>query len=237
MLGEEHRVQGDRLEGTCVHRLFEQQVERTPHAEAVLHMSGPSLTYESLNRRANQLARLLVDLGVGAEHPVGLCVDRSDAMLVALLAVLKAGGCYVPLDPANPHRRLAMMVRDTGLRLMLTTQRGAAETEAAAVFEGVRSIPIDSLWPEVAQAPEHNLRAAVRPDHLLYLLHTSGSTGRPKAVAMPHRALGNLLAWQQRHIPVCAGQRTLQLAPLGFRCRDPGSLLHDLSWRNAGAGR
>ncbi len=171
---------------SCVHQLFEQQVESTPDAVAVV-FEDHQLTYRQLNERANQLAHHLRTLGVGPETLVVLCVDRSLEIIVGLLAILKAGGAYVPLDPEFPSKRLDQMIADSNPIVIVTQQRIAASLgvhDAAQVF-------LDSQWDVISQASAKNPTAEVSPSHLAYVTYTSGSSGRPKGVAVEHRQLVN----------------------------------------------
>ncbi|HET7287550.1 MAG TPA: AMP-binding protein, partial [Pyrinomonadaceae bacterium] len=169
----------------CVHQLFEEQVERTPEATAVVY-EDQTVTYEELNRRANRLAHYLRRRGVGPEQVVGLLLERSVEMVVAILGVLKAGGAYLPMDPAYPAERLQYMLDDSGAELLLTQQELVAplgDVKAAVVCM--------EAWPEEsAENPEPKVDA----ENLAYVIYTSGSTGKPKAVLMTHRAPLNLLA-------------------------------------------
>ena len=175
----------------CVHELFEAQVERTPDAVAVV-FGEESLAYRELNARANRLAHHLVELGVGAESRVAVCVERSVELLVGLLAVLKAGGAYVPLDPSYPGERLGYMLRDSGPVAILSQGSLAGPFRAA----GVPVIELDAAAPEWAARPELNpARGGIAASRLAYLIYTSGSTGRPKGVMVEHRQLTHYAAW------------------------------------------
>jgi amino acid adenylation domain-containing protein len=207
-----HRDHGG--EGELVHALFERQAERDPSAPA-LEFGAQRLSYGELEAQANQLARHLRTLGVGPDERVAICVESGPAMVVAILATLKAGGAYVPLDPAYPDERLAHMLSDSAPRVLLTQERLIGQLDPGPSCERV-------LLDDIGQAPWAQ-SAAQRPDpmalglcgeHLAYVIYTSGSTGRPKSVAMPHRGLVNLLAWQRGVLPDAA--RTLQFAALGF---------------------
>lgn len=197
-----------------IHELFEEQVSRTPDAVAVV-FEEESLTYAQLNARANQLARSLRSVGIDADHLVGLCVERSFAMVVGLLGILKAGGAYVPLDPTYPPERIQYMVEDAAPAIVLTQHRlkdllRASQVELLVLDEQLVSPAAGDpvFLPPLDLSPAgHNL---------LYVIYTSGSTGRPKATAMPHRAMANLLAWHGRHLPLRPGQRVLQFAALSF---------------------
>jgi non-ribosomal peptide synthetase component F len=149
------------------------------------------LTYRELNRRANQLARYLVDLGVGPDTLVGLCVERSVAMVVGLLGILKAGGAYVPLDPTYPADRLAYILSDSAAPVLLTQTRLAPTLPPTSA----RTVYLDSEWGAIAQAAAANPLRRATPDDLAYVLYTSGSTGTPKGVMVEHRGLVNYLRW------------------------------------------
>ncbi len=176
--------------GRCVHELFAEQVERTPDAVAVA-FEGERLTYGELDRRANQLAHHLRGLGVGPEVRVGLCVERSPAMVVGLLGVVKAGGAYVPLDPGYPSERLGFMLRDAGVPVLLTQ----ASLEQGLPEHGARVVRLDADRSAIAREPAHAPGSGVEPRNLAYVIYTSGSTGRPKGVAIPHGGLVQYLTW------------------------------------------
>jgi amino acid adenylation domain-containing protein len=205
---------------TLIHRMVEAQAHKTPSACAV-EFYGEKLTYAELNSEANQLARHLRELGVASDTRVGICLSRSVSMVVGLLAILKAGGAYLPLDPVYPDDRLSYMLQH-GKPALLLTEAGLAE-RFISVPETLAVLCIDnsrSLWAHHAtdDIVESKKNEAGRPlqDNLAYVIYTSGSTGEPKGVAMPHRALVNLLNWQleQPDFHVC--KRTLQFAALGF---------------------
>jgi amino acid adenylation domain-containing protein len=172
----------------CLHELFEAQVERTPEAVAVVFGEN-SLTYGELNKRANQLARHLKGLGVGANSLVGICVERSLEMVVGLLGILKAGGAYVPLDPEYPKERLAFMLEDSGLKVLLT-QRHLAVPQG-----GARLVRLDADWTTIAEQNRSNVPNVAAPDNLAYVIYTSGSTGKPKGVTIEHRNAVNFVHW------------------------------------------
>ncbi|HYO52492.1 amino acid adenylation domain-containing protein, partial [Archangium sp.] len=178
----------------CVHELFEEQVERTPEAVA-LEYEGTQLTYRELNRRANLLARRLVRIGVGPEVRVGLCLERSVEMVVALLGTLKAGGAYVPLEPSYPRERLAYMMEDARAPVVLTKERWL---ETLPEQTG-QVVCLDSGWGDIERegGGEENVRGGARADNLIYVIYTSGSTGRPKGAMNIHSALSNRLLWMQ----------------------------------------
>jgi hypothetical protein len=169
-----------------LHGLFEAQVARTPNATA-LSFEDQSLSYAELNARANQLARTLVARGIGPDQLVGVCVDRSPEMLIAILGVLKAGGAYVPLDPDFPSDRIAYMIEDShaGVILTLESRLGDLPESDADI------ICLDRDWDSIASSDNSNLDAPVASSNLAYVIYTSGSTGRPKGVMVEHRQVGN----------------------------------------------
>jgi amino acid adenylation domain-containing protein len=215
---EQHQIlnewNGNRIpfpEDSCIHTLFEAQVEQTPAAIAV-EFQGESLTYRQLNQRANQLAHALRKRGVGPDTLVGICVHRSFEMLVGMLGVLKAGGAYVPLDPANPADRLAFMIEDAGLSLVLTQDRLAGEI----AFSGADVLCLDRDWAAIAVESEANLALIVGPTNLAYVIYTSGSTGNPKGVMIEHRSLVNFTCTAAAAYEICPADRVLQFASLSF---------------------
>ena len=197
--------------GKTVIALFEDQAARTPDHIAV-RFESHTLTYAQLNRRANQLAHTLTGLGVGPDVPVGICLPRSLDLAVAVLAVLKAGGAYLPLDPAYPRQRLEFMQADSQVSLVLS-QQGLAD-----LFTGIRSqtLYLDSLLGAVDRHAVHNLQAPIQSDNLAYVMYTSGSTGQPKGVAMRHGALSNLIQWHRQHPLLGQPAATLQFSALSF---------------------
>ena len=184
-------TQTDSPSDTCVHHLFEEQVERFPEDIAVV-FSDEQLTYRELNQRANQLAHHLQALGVGPEVLVGLCVERSLEMVVGLLGILKAGGAYLPLDPNYPPERLAMMLTDAQ-PLVLLSQSHLLDTLPKT---SAKIITLDQDW--ATDQSLTNPTSAIQPDNLAYVIYTSGSTGRPKGVQIIHQALTNFLASMQQ---------------------------------------
>lgn len=166
----------------CLHQLFEAQVKKTPDADA-LGFAGQTLSYAELNAKANQLAHYLRAKGVSPDMPVGLCVARSLEMAVGMLGTLKAGGAYLPVDPLYPEERIAYMLEDAGIAVLLTQQRLAA-TLPHTVKE---TICLDSDWQAIAQWPADNPAHCNHPLDLAYIIYTSGSTGLPKGVMVSHR--------------------------------------------------
>jgi amino acid adenylation domain-containing protein len=170
--------------GKCVHELFEEQVERTPEAVAVVY-EDQQLSYGELNRRSNQLAHYLRQLGVKPDTRVAICLDRGLEMTVALLGVLKAGGAYVPLDPEYPPERLRFMLEDSG-PVALLTQRHLSE-----LFSGNDALPVLDMtepegWRGMPDSNPNGQRIGLTSQHLAYVIYTSGSTGNPKGVLIEH---------------------------------------------------
>ena len=195
---------------SCVHELFEQQVKLRPEATALV-FKNERLSYGELNERANQLAHHLLALGVTTETRVGLCVERSLEMVVALLGILKAGAAYVPLDPEYPQPRLAFMLADAEVSVLLTQ-----ESLLSRLPESEQPVLcLDRDWPEIAKQSRATPAIKITPDNLAYLVYTSGSTGQPKGVAITHRAINRLV----HGLPMLAldeDQVILQAAPLAF---------------------
>lgn len=171
----------------ALHQHFEQRVEMHPDDLAVI-FEDQSISYRNLDRRANQLARQLQELGVGPESRVGVSVDRSIEMVVAMYGVLKAGGAYVPMDPKYPVDRLALMLEDSRAEVLITE---AAYTER---FAGTRMVCIDRDWDAISHLSDENPNIELTPENLAYIIYTSGSTGRPKGVMVEHRNASNFLA-------------------------------------------
>lgn len=197
----------------CVHQLVEERAHRQPQAAAVV-FEDEVISYQELNARANQLAHYLQQLGVGPEALVGICMDRSVEMIVAVLAVHKAGGAYVPLDPSYPADRLAFMIEDALMTVLLTRQTTAS------------LIATDAEWPVVLDLDRDQTRIAAQPDTnpagtfdvqtLAYMIYTSGSTGRPKGVMLQHRGLMNLVCGQIEAFQITEESRLLQFASFSF---------------------
>ncbi|WP_174783512.1 non-ribosomal peptide synthetase [Dolichospermum sp. UHCC 0352] len=195
----------------CIHQLFEEQVERSPDAIAVV-FDNQQLTYRHLNERANQLAHYLQKLGVKPEVLVGICIERSLEMVVGLLGILKAGGAYVPLDPSYPKERLSYMLEDTGVKVLLT-QRSLTELlpENQAIV-----VSLDGDWQVIAQENQNNLNSGVKGENLAYVIYTSGSTGKPKGAMNTHKGISNRLVWMQNTYQLTSSDRILQKTPFSF---------------------
>src|SRR5215213_4590311 len=175
--------------------LFEAQAARTPETVA-LRFEGTTLTYRELNERANQLAHHLVSLGVSPDSLVAVCLDRSQDLFVALLGILKAGAAYLPVDPAYPRERLAFMVQDAGLRMLLTHEELLNDVSGEYVGQ---TLSLDQQWDAVAGESTENLASPARPENLAYVIYTSGSTGQPKGVLISHENVVRLLEATQPH--------------------------------------
>ncbi|MBE9125473.1 MULTISPECIES: non-ribosomal peptide synthetase [unclassified Coleofasciculus] len=223
LLVEWNNTQTDYPKDKSIHQLFEEQVDKTPDAVAVV-LDNQKLTYQELNNRANQLAHYLQRMGVKTDVLVGICVERSLEMIVGLLAILKAGGAYVPLDPTYPSERLTYMLEDAQVRVLLTQHRlveGLPTNDAKVLC-------LDTDWRIIAQESQNNLLTSVSPDNLAYINYTSGSTGKPKGVAVVHHGVIRLL-FGIDYVHLDAAQRLLQMAPISFDAATFeiwGALLH-----------
>ena len=195
-------------QGKCAFELFEEQAALQPDGWAVINQER-HITYGDLNARANQLAHFLQKSSVGPESLVGLSMERSIEMLVALLATLKTGAAYVPLDPGYPAEQLSFVVKDAQIKLVLTQQSLVEKWTC-------QTLCVDSLMEETRELSTANLGVVPEPDNLAYVIYTSGSTGKPKGVAIPHRVLTNVCDWQQRRSSLDKLARTLQFTSLNF---------------------
>lgn len=202
LLVEWNNTTSDYPDDKCIHQLFEATVERSKEAVAVV-FEGEQLTYGELNARANQLAHYLQALGVGPEVLVGICVERSLEMVVGLLGILKAGGAYVPLDPAYPQERLAFMLEDASVPVLLTQ----AQQQKKLPPHSARVVCLDKDWSEIAFQSEENPTSGVTAENLSYVMYTSGSTGKPKGVCCCHTGVVNLYADFQSKKPLSVGDR------------------------------
>jgi amino acid adenylation domain-containing protein len=194
--------------GKCLHQLFEEQVERTPDAVAVVY-DNTQITYQALNEKAQRLAYHLQKLGVGPESLVGLCVERSVEMMVGLLGILKAGGAYVPIDPSYPPQRLSFMLADAQVPVLLTQQHLLASLPE----HGARVVCLD--WDWEAEKPRYP-DCKVTAGNLAYMIYTSGSTGKPKGAMTSHAAICNRLLWMQDAFELNATDTVLQKTPISF---------------------
>jgi amino acid adenylation domain-containing protein len=208
----------------CIHELFEAQVEKTPEAIAI-EFDGKQLNFRELNAEANQLAHLLQKLGIGAEKPVGICVERSLEMVVGLLGILKAGGAYLPLDPAYPRERLAFMMEDAQVSVLLT-QAKLVEDRGWRMEDGdprssildprLQVLFVDRDRPLIAQQSEKNPLTEVNSNESAYVIYTSGSTGKPKGVQLSHRSVLNCLHSVRRHVELTENEVFLAVTTISF---------------------
>ncbi len=195
---------------SAIQELFEQQARIRPDATALV-FEDETLSYDELNRRANRLAHYLRQKGVQAETIVGISVERSPQMVIGLLGILKAGGVYLPIDPAYPEERIRYIMEDSGIRLLLT-QHAVNLPQIKTTLETIFLDEAD----EIKNMPESNPRASVMPQHLAYIIYTSGSTGRPKGTMLQHGGLINLVQSLKDAYKVGPGRRNLQFASFSF---------------------
>jgi amino acid adenylation domain-containing protein len=197
------------LSDGCLHELFEKQAAETPDHIAVV-FDNEQLTYDELNKRANQLAHRLRKMGVGPEVMVGHCMERSIEMMVALLGILKAGGAYLPLDPNYPTERLVFMLEDSGARVLLTKER------FVSVLPSIDAQILDINSSSIAEESTENPRVALANENLAYVIYTSGSTGRPKGVMVTHTAACSHSFAVRTRYRLTSADRVLQFASLAF---------------------
>jgi amino acid adenylation domain-containing protein len=220
----------------CIHQRFEEQVQKTPDAIALV-FEDLHLTYRELNKKANRLAQYLQSLGIKPDVIVGICMERSLEMVIGILAILKAGGAYLPLDPTYPHERLAFMMADAQVSILLTqnhlveTLPSQQQAHVICVDKSSQALittqsfaqhrddfaprPPNSAGKRVASS-QHNLISEVKPENLAYVIYTSGSTGTPKGVMNTHLGLSNRLLWMQDEYHLTNGDRILQKTPFSF---------------------
>ncbi|MFF8617834.1 amino acid adenylation domain-containing protein [Streptomyces sp. NPDC015350] len=215
--GERHQVltewndTAEPVPATTLHQLFEQRAAQDPDAVAVV-CGTESMTYRQLDERANRLAhRLRAVPGIGPDVPVGVCLERSPAMVWTLLGILKAGAAYVPLDPEHPEERLAYLVADSGAPLIVTDI-----AHSALLPDGPDLLAVDRPADLPDTLPTNAPEPVADPGDLCYLIYTSGSTGRPKGVRIEHRGVVNYLAGMQHAFPIASGEGFLQATPLSF---------------------
>jgi len=195
----------------CVHEMFQKQAEQTPDAIAVTCQQS-SLSYAALDAKANQLAHYLRSRGVGPDTLVGICVDRSLDMVVGLLGILKAGGAYVPVDPGYPADRIAEIIADSAMPLILTQHATRLPSGTSTLI-----IRLDTDWDQlIAPHPALPVTSDVCVDNLVYVIYTSGSTGRPKGILFKHAGLANAIDWMRNEYRVNPTDRALQKSPCTF---------------------
>ncbi len=198
----------------CLHQLFEAQVERTPEAISfVRHQER--VTYREMNARANQVAQRLRKLGVGPETLVGIYMERSLEMVLAMYGILKAGGAYVPLDPHYPQERVAFMLADTNVPLVLTQTH--LRSQLSTLNSQLHTVLcLDTAWESIAEESANNFDSGVKEENLAYVIYTSGSTGQPKGVMIEHRGICNQLQWMQTNYPRTTNDAVLLKTPFSF---------------------
>jgi len=201
----------------CLHELFEDQVDCTPDAWAVV-FGNDHYTYRELNERANQVAHYLKSLGIAPEVRVGLYMDKSLDVLVALLGILKAGGAYIPLDPLYPNKRIHFMLSDVNAPVLITVAELAAELPP---LDNIHVVRLDSDWPTIARHSSENPPHVCTPDNLMYVLFTSGSTGLPKGVAVQH---GNYFNYLQGVLPKIQARPGMHYAMVSTFAADLGAV-------------
>ncbi len=210
LLVELNEASNDYPREQCINVLFEEQVKATPDAIALV-FNDQEMTYGELNAQANQIAHFLQDKGVGLETKVGICVERSFEMIAGILGILKAGGVYVPLDPHYPIDRIAFMLEDTGITILLTLQKLLDKLPQGTP----RVVCLDSDWQEIQAARVENLPVETKAENIAYVMYTSGSTGMPKGVSIPHRGVVRLVR-NTNYVKLGRDEVFLQLAPISF---------------------
>ena len=210
ILEEWNNTAADYPRHKCIHHLFEEQALLTPAAVAVV-FGERQLTYKELDSRSNQLAHHLVQRGVGPNIIVGICLERSVEMVVGLLGILKAGGAYLPLDPEYPQERLALMVEDARIPVLVTRD----SLLGCVPFMSGRVVCLDSGWDVIGQQPATPVESPVTADDLAYVIFTSGSTGKPKGVLIQHNSVVRLVR-NTNYVEIDAADIFLQFAPISF---------------------
>ena len=220
ILTEWNQTAFDYPKDKCIHQLFEEQVAQTP-SNIALVWQNQKFTYEQLNIKANQLAHHLRNLGVKSQTPVGIYLQRSTEAIIAILAILKAGGTYVPLDPAYPQERLTFILKDAGVKVLITDSKTSPPTpllskerEEAQVYRG-EVINLDTEWEIIAQNSAENPIELLTPENLAYIMYTSGSTGIPKGVCILHQGVVRLVK-SSNYVNLSASEIILQAAPISF---------------------
>jgi amino acid adenylation domain-containing protein len=211
MMAEWNSTHANYPRDKCMHELFEQRVSETPGAIAVV-CGLQQLTYLELNQKANQLANYLRRLGAGPDGLVGLCMYRSLEMIIGILGTLKAGAAYVPLDPAYPQKRLASMLEEVDLHVLLTTR----DMRAVLPENKIRQVCLDGDWPQIAGENGDNLPATASVKNLCYVIFTSGSTGKAKAAAVFHGGWTNLMHWFVTEFNIGPADKVLVISSFSF---------------------
>ncbi|MBE9215239.1 amino acid adenylation domain-containing protein [Plectonema cf. radiosum LEGE 06105] len=199
----------------CIHQLIETQAEQTPEKIAV-EFESLQLTYQQLNQKANQLAHHLKSIGVETQTKIGIYLQRSEKILITLLAILKAGGTYIPLDPAFPQQRLIYMIEDSGVNILITESGTSPLTPLLDKERGIIVINLDTQWELISQQTSSNLPPQTTPENLAYIIYTSGSTGKPKGVQIMHKSLVNCLESMQQQPGITSKDTLLSVTTLSF---------------------
>ncbi len=213
LLVEWNNTRNDYPLNKCIHEVFEARVAQSPEAMAFLN-GDQSLTYRELNRRANQMAHYLSRLGVGPEVMVGIYMERTVETMIGLLSILKAGGTYVPLDPSSPSERIAHMLANARVSLVLTQMHLVLDLLMCAA--PLQFVCLDSDWETIAQENGENPSPKATGENLAYVIYTSGSSGKPKGVCVAHGSAVNHFITMQREFGLTASDRDLQFASLNF---------------------
>ncbi len=194
----------------CLHQKFEKQVALYPDNTA-LYFKGKSLTYNDFNIHCNKLANYLVETGIQIEDKIGICIDRSLEMMIAIYATLKAGATFVPMDSKSPMDRLSMVINDAQLKYVFTNKEKSLNLpqEANCIF-------LDQILDNPLSKNDVNPNIDVKPNNLAYIMFTSGSTGRPKGVMIEHHSVMNKIGWMQKQYPLSVGDELLQKTPITF---------------------
>ncbi len=211
LLSDWNVTQADYPDAKCLHQLVEAQVNLTPDAEAIV-FGRQKLTYAELDRQANQVANYLIDIGVKPGTFVGICVERSLAMVVGLLGILKTGAAYVPIDPNYPVDRIKYMLADAQIEVLLTQQQLVQHLPTLIK----QLVCLDTDWGKIAQTPTMAPLVNIHPDNIAYVIYTSGSTGKPKGVEVLHRGVVNFLAAMQHQPGIVATDSLLSVTTLSF---------------------
>lgn len=212
LLEEWNDTEADFPTHSCIHQLFEQQVERNPEADAVI-FGDEKLSYGELNRKANQMAHLLMQHGIGPGKLVGICQEKSLDLIVSVLATLKAGAAFLPVDPSYPEERIAHMLEDAQVSAVLTF----AQFQFILPSHTSQTILLDTIDPQLEKQCDENPTTSVTPDHLAYIIYTSGSTGKSKGVMVAHRSVVNqYFAWEKQFELGIKATCHLQMASFSF---------------------
>jgi amino acid adenylation domain-containing protein len=211
LLGERNNTHAEYPKDAPIHKLFEFQAARTPHAIAAA-CGDVEISYQELNERANQLADYLRTIGVGPEKAVGIYLDRGVEQLVGMLGILKAGSAYLPIDPVFPEQRRAFMLNEARADVLITQRRFLGELS----HYKLQVICLDSDWSVLTQFSKSNPVSEVKPENLAYIIYTSGTAGNPKGILVPHRALVNHSAAMSERYKIQPQDRVLQFASICF---------------------